>query len=872
MLPTCPACKQSVLDDDATECPFCGANMKTGKGGGAAKPPAAKPVAPAAKSSATPPPASKAPPSKSTSKPTSRKSSLDDDDDDPFAERDDDDDPFAAAMKQDAAAKAKAIAVSPKKTKTHVEELKCPMCDTVGFVPENVGGKDVKCSNPKCPVPVFMAPKKFGAPAPIAPPPKKAKPEREGPSRKPLIFAIIGGVALVAAVGLAVLFWPEPVAPPETDFAALAKKAAEERAAQGLPPVDVAAADKVDQQKKDKDTKEGDAGAAKAVAALDTAHLLGLMEHHSLEETGANKKYCRQRVAIGYATVNDIKKMREQLDKLDKFDASLPHFKIPALLTLGWQQLAAGNKVEAAKTADEALAASSKIGRGSRDTQESVIDLAAFLVATAKLADAHKLLEEHFVADASTPLVVRLAYVRHRQDFDFDQGTPGKITNPQADWGAVGVTLILASEGLWNDAQLWAEANPDVEARTDCILAWADARLRAAIAKKEAVDPNVEGIAAKLSPAGKVLLMARLALTQATAGNTGEAERLLTAARDGLKALPIPPAARYEGFKAALEWKALDPVPLRQTILAATAIGVAQAKLKKLDEAWLTMVDALQYARAMAPSPASVARMKAQAEDLGTQGLREKLRAELQLNNQDEAIRRARDLKNKLDSTEQLAVARFKLQDAVLKASVAVGLGIPVWKEAVSLSQRQDPQELEPYLAGTLPAHLIEKFNAEGLESKASEVNTMIQGMTLPTDDVVELKHQIAESLKSHKLSNIVTAFSQRRLTGDTEEFALETFAKAAKEPGKALPTLAAVTNMETRTNNQFVKLEALRMLAGYASRQGNPTSVRDAIQGQKQSPLERISAYLGTIEGYTAWQRAQPAPKVEEEKAKTDK
>lgn len=33
MFPTCPACKQSVLDDDVENCPFCGANMKTGKGG-----------------------------------------------------------------------------------------------------------------------------------------------------------------------------------------------------------------------------------------------------------------------------------------------------------------------------------------------------------------------------------------------------------------------------------------------------------------------------------------------------------------------------------------------------------------------------------------------------------------------------------------------------------------------------------------------------------------------------------------------------------------------------------------------------------------------------------------------------------------------
>ncbi|MCY2967534.1 MAG: hypothetical protein NT069_28540, partial [Planctomycetota bacterium] len=27
---TCPTCKQSVLDEDAAECPFCGSPMKAG--------------------------------------------------------------------------------------------------------------------------------------------------------------------------------------------------------------------------------------------------------------------------------------------------------------------------------------------------------------------------------------------------------------------------------------------------------------------------------------------------------------------------------------------------------------------------------------------------------------------------------------------------------------------------------------------------------------------------------------------------------------------------------------------------------------------------------------------------------------------------
>ncbi|MDB5389508.1 MAG: hypothetical protein JWM11_5154, partial [Planctomycetaceae bacterium] len=118
MLPTCPACKQSVLDDDAVECPFCGANMKTGKG---AK---AKPAAGSAPAKTVPraEPAAASKPAASTSKPSSPKpskarsaSTFDDDENDPFAVSEDD--PFTAAAKEEAANKANAIPVSPRKGK-----------------------------------------------------------------------------------------------------------------------------------------------------------------------------------------------------------------------------------------------------------------------------------------------------------------------------------------------------------------------------------------------------------------------------------------------------------------------------------------------------------------------------------------------------------------------------------------------------------------------------------------------------------------------------------------------------------------------------------------------------------------------------------
>lgn len=871
MLPTCPACKQSVLDDDATECPFCGANMKTGKAGGA------KPAAPskaASKSTPASSAASSSKPAASAAKSTagaSRKSIVDDDDDDPFSEKDDDD-PFAAATKEAAASKANAIPVSPKKTKTHVVELKCPMCDTVGFVPEKSGGKDVKCCNPKCSVPVFMAPKNLALPAPIVAAKPVAAPK--GPSKKPLIFAIAGGVALVAVVGGIAYFWDTIFAKPDPkgiSFEDEVKRLKAEREAQGLPPVITGDPTTPVLKEGDPKAKANDVAVVE-VQQLDIPLLLQLMEERSLDEKLVNKKYCRQRTAIAYALAGNVEGMKSQFQSLDQVEANLQHFKIPAYLTLGWSQLARGDKKGAAQTADDAVAATVNVGKGSRDTQEAIIDLTAFLVATGKADAGKKVLADHLKADASTPLVVATSLARHRRDYDLDQEIPGRTSNPSRAWPEVGVTLILASEGFWAEALQWADTLPAVEPKTDCLVAWADAKLRDAIAKKQPVDSTVEAVAEKLTPGGKVQLLARLGLTQATAGNNSDAERLVSAAQGALKAIPVPEAARSNDFKQVLEWKVPDAVPLRQATVGAATLGAAQAQLKKLDEGFLSVLEGLKYARGMAPTPPAVAAQKAAVEELGLEALRDKIRMLLSLRARDEAVRKARELQNKLDQLEELASSRFHLQEAILQDAVNSGMTKLVWDEALNLSQRNDINELEPYLSGTLPAHLLQRFNHDGMTAEAGQVASNIEEGQLPIDEAFELQKIVEASLKANNFADAITAFNQQKLTGKTEEVALRGIIQAAKHAGQAVPILTLADTMETKTHNQFVKLEALRMLAAYASLHGESAKVQTIVQGQKLSSLEKICGYLGLIEGDLARKHAQAAATVAPDKSESAK
>ncbi|MFP6701458.1 MAG: zinc ribbon domain-containing protein, partial [Planctomycetaceae bacterium] len=160
-LPSCPACNQSVLDDDAIHCPFCGASMS----GDATSVPVPQHPTP-------------------TTTPAQTDSELDkaatDDSPQPTGPTNqlktaappspDGSDPFAI----DPTVSKQAIPAAPKATRKRTWRVHCPMCDTPGFLPRQAAGHDVKCANPECLVPIFTAPASSDE---TPPPPEPDNPE-----------------------------------------------------------------------------------------------------------------------------------------------------------------------------------------------------------------------------------------------------------------------------------------------------------------------------------------------------------------------------------------------------------------------------------------------------------------------------------------------------------------------------------------------------------------------------------------------------------------------------------------------------------------------------------------------------------------------
>lgn len=173
-LPTCPHCGQSVLDDDAAECPFCGGAMD---GSGKAAPPSPAPE----------------------TKPAVTSSSSGGDDDDPFA--------LTGAPQP-----RKVIQCARKPIKGRTRKVVCPMCDRAGYIPRSAFGKQVRCANKECMVPVFTAesPDKAEEKVPMrisdeeAPVPTAT--DAAGSSKGSIAVKIGGGVVLIA-LGLGIAFY-----------------------------------------------------------------------------------------------------------------------------------------------------------------------------------------------------------------------------------------------------------------------------------------------------------------------------------------------------------------------------------------------------------------------------------------------------------------------------------------------------------------------------------------------------------------------------------------------------------------------------------------------------------------------------------------
>lgn len=820
-LPTCPSCKQSVLDEDATDCPFCGAAMKGGSATRAGSAPPARMPAPRSAPPAKLQPAAAPSGAEAKAKPAEGKAAP------PKRAAPEDDDPFAV----DESIGAKAIPLSPKPAQGKSFEVKCPMCETTGYASQKAAGQQVRCCNPKCLVPVFSAPApKKAEPPPPPPPPKKP-------------IALYAGIGIFSLIAVGVLVWlsgslfkaPDSLPP-------LPPVVTTQTTPQETPEV---AAD----AKKKADARISGKGPAVSPAAALTGQALKRLGELNLSVPSNRKAYCRRLSAIAFIESGDVQGGRDQIEQLMKVGKQNPYEACLPNVILAWQQLATSPE-EFKKTVAEAKRLADNLPPRGRYAIDAGIATAAVLVADGQLEEARKLISANQGPPDLKQLAAAYQVVQNNHTYDLDAPLTGRTLG---DWLAPlesAVTLILAAHDRWDDAKAWAVQLTDPLARTEATLIWGEEFARHTLAADPAADlTNVVAVADGLPPAAKARLLARLAAVQLTSGNAEAAENLLQQAAQLLAGIAGPVPFKVTGAKSVLDLKLPDGAPLRLAALAAAEIGVVRTQMKQTDAAWSSFQMGLRYLRGTAPGLTFAQQRQSQIEGGGAEKIRGELKSALQLKTDDQVRLHFNQYVSKVKDIRNAAFQRFQRQTELLEVAARLGLVDQVWDEIQKGEARPDVMEREPFLASSAPTVLAEQFKSAGNADARQAVMKAAQpreNSIAPELQVRILAELTRQGIDAGQVTETVKQLNETLSsgTGVHHETSLRLACRLVKA-GKSADAIKFVGGLR----DTVLREDGLYLIAALASRHGHAADVWKQV-GAGLGPMETAALCAGLATG----------------------
>jgi tetratricopeptide (TPR) repeat protein len=689
-LPTCPACGQSVIDDDATHCPFCDASMS-------GKPVAGGPQQAPQKKSQTP--AASVPEAVSRPSASSSKTS-----DDPGGV--DEADPFDI----DSTVGENVIPIRPKPSQGRSVKVVCPMCDTPGFIAKKAAGRDVRCCNSTCMVPVFTAPA-------IADDPRAAAdevPESSGPSSTMIGVGV--GVAILLVVGVVWFF-----------TSGNNDKKPNGQQASGL---DDPATD--DKKTASSDTKADKTDGSPAtppetpLSDLKDDAIKRMVNAAREQKNNRSKPFCRQMCAESFAYFGDLKSADEQLQRLVKVGPRQMYYQIRPLTVVAWRHLEQGDEVAARQTVDRAWALAQELPNFGRVPIDLSTALAAVLVRVGRVEDAKRLISGHNSPQNDGQLS---AAIEMRRGFEFaNQGLPFRRTlSPWADPQSVAVTVVLAAHGLFDASREWALQTPAGRIQIECLLVWAQCVARAAsVNEKPELLEMLQPVTTAMSAEGRARLFAGVSIMQSDCGDQQAAAKSVALAVDALGSITVPSQLEMPDIKGMIDLKLPASAPLVSAAVAATEVSRAQAVSKQNDAAWLSLTKALQFCDAIAPPKSAVdeeVQLVSRAGDL----LPGQLQSELALDNADQGRIAARNYRKAIQAMAAASAQSFQLQVQLLQHAVSWGMHTRIWD--VIGASATDASQRSPLLYTLLPYVVRSEYVREGENQKALQIVEAVKAL-----------------------------------------------------------------------------------------------------------------------------------------------
>ena len=834
----CPSCKASVLEDDVADCPFCGASMS----GKPSVKPAPKPAAGPAKSPAPGgaklgSPATKGPsadksPAAGAARPRPTR------DPEPEEPAEDTSDPFEV----DPLAHKSAAQVSVKAAKGRTIEVKCPMCETVGFIAPSQAGKDVKCCNPSCKLPIFKSPK--------LPPEVVAAPEKSK-GLSTLMLSVIG-IVLVSAIGGGVWYFvlreepklsvidPSPVVP--------------------IDPTPVVP----EPEQPGNVVKVPEKHQVSTVAEIKKLSQEELLKVTVLRDI-RSKPYGRQLAAEGLLAVGDLAGAKEQINKVG---ASGGPYAVGPLAKLAQQQLDAGDKAGAEASVKEAVTLSTKLLDVGRPSLDSVAVLAALLVRMARTPEASQLLGRYAQKDSEERAMLSLFWRASLDRGSFDFAKESSLSHLELCgkplW--VSTAIQLCRHGQWDQALAWAKSAPD-QVTQDAALAACAGMMSWKLVRQP--DPAIESkLKAAIESAGlaaKVRMQVAAAEVRLMTGDKGITQATVTAIEALLATTSIPPAANVPGTKAIYDSKGIpfaglpDPAPGTSLALGWGDIADLQMKLGDTAGGWATQAKALEMLRSVTPSPAMAQHLVDQCAN-NTEVVKNQLNTALNLGNDGaKKLRALSQYRVQCEVILKLANDRFAIQQTLLRRSIRYGLHAEVWQYVQEMEQAEMAQS-EPYRSqSTLLTDLYYSTYFGGQKEFATQT---YNGYTAEEQKALKLAEStigklaaVNSEVRSGDASKVADRLKPMYVgtTIDRHIIDHQVFENVAELAQKSVKSSYSLIQ-RLGLADPIAKEDALRLLAGWTITQGKGPELWKLMEADRQiTSTDRAAIYLGFLEGIQA-------------------
>ena len=718
------------------------------------------------------------------------------------------DDPFEAEAKT----ARKAIPLSAKPVSGRTVEVRCPMCETVGYGPPKVAGQLVKCANPSCSVPVFAV-RNLQREEPVAVP-------RPAKSKSPLpLYAVLGGAVLAGAGGL--VWYLNSIKPPDKLPGAIPVPPR----VSSLPPEEGPEPEEVPGT-----TPTGTVPAAGGRAA-ELKESLSQAVSAALKSPATKKAYGRRMTALAYGHTGDTAGFQEQLEQLRKLGQQSPYEVIPPLGLQVLRMLPAEATVPPAVLEEVKRVAPTLPNRG-RFATESAILSAAVLAAAGDHAAGQEVLQQHRAA----PLVEQLAALRQLSEMDggFDLAQDRPLRD-EGEWNhplETAVTLLLAQQGRWEAAEKWAASLPAEPVRDESWLVLAEQRLAGELGQDaDAALRRAEGMRTKLSGVGQVRFAARLARACRKAGRQAEAERELKSAVAGLAGLKATAPPRLGDPRSALEARLPEAGPLLEGARAALEVAGLQAA-DNPEAAWESIATGLSLLRGLGPTQQAVDRLKVRLADSEVEGLRRELRKAFALANDDQVRRKLTQFRESMTQLEDRANLRFEQTIQLLSGAVAQGLEGQVWQEVLARDGDVDGNLREPLVATALTPLVAFACEDRGDAALATRIRTEHANRWAeagPNEELRVLPRVLRQLAKHGDIGGLLSALNPKLSeNGQMQETALELASELVDE-GRVAEALQLASGLGLES----LREDALYLVAARSARLDKGAELRGALPGQ---------------------------------------